>query len=230
MRAVYGRAHPDRPAHAARRLPAPARRRRGELPARVGRAGPARTALLHRLRQPARLLRGGGGARRAGRRLPRLRPRREARADGASFPPTARSSPRAASSSPRRSSASTTAAARRKCSRATATRSQRGSNESLCFRNTIPPRSAQPCGGRPTRPRTKRAWSGSASTSAPGTRSRSCSRSGRSGRRPRRRSSSTARCAASTPRPTSSCSSSASWRWSAPRPRRSSSARTAAPA
>ena len=38
-------ADPDRPAHPARRLPAPARRRRGELPARVGRAGPARPPL-----------------------------------------------------------------------------------------------------------------------------------------------------------------------------------------
>ncbi len=82
MRAVYGRAHPHRPAHAARRLPAPARRRSGELPARVGRAGQARAALLHRLRRSARLLRGGGDARRARGRLPRVRPHREARADG----------------------------------------------------------------------------------------------------------------------------------------------------
>ena len=117
---------------------------------------------------------------------------------------------RAASSSPRRSSASTTAAARRRCWPATQTRSPPGSKRSLCFRNTSSPRRAQPCGGRPTRPRTKRAWSGSASTSGPGTRSRSCSRSGRSGRRPPRRSSSTGRCAGSTPPPTSSCSSSAS--------------------
>ena len=77
------REHPDRPADPARRLPAAARGRGGELPARVGRAGPARAPLLHRLRLAARLVRGGGSARRAGRRLPRLRPRREARADGA---------------------------------------------------------------------------------------------------------------------------------------------------
>ena len=55
---------PHRPPHAARRVPAPARRRRRELPARVGRAGPARPPLLHRRRLAARLVRGGGGARR----------------------------------------------------------------------------------------------------------------------------------------------------------------------
>ena len=48
-----------RPAHAARRVPAPARRRRGELPARVGRAGPARALLADRLRLAAAHLRGG---------------------------------------------------------------------------------------------------------------------------------------------------------------------------
>ena len=77
------REHHDGPADPARRLPAPARGRGGELPARVGRAGPARAPLLHRLGHAARLVRGGGGARRAGRRLSRVRPRREARADGA---------------------------------------------------------------------------------------------------------------------------------------------------
>ena len=87
---------------------------------------------------------------------------------------------------------------------------------------------AQPCGASPTRPVRGGGAHGSRSTSAPGTRSRSCSRSGRSGRRRRRRSSSTARCGASTRRRTSSCSSSASSRSSARRRRRSSSARTAA--
>ena len=92
VRAVYGRAHPHRPAHAARRLPPSAPRRGRGLPARVRRAGPARPPLVHRLGDAARLLRGGRGARRAGRRLPRLRPCREAEpavglpADGPELP------------------------------------------------------------------------------------------------------------------------------------------------
>ena len=95
-----------------------------ELPARVGRAGPARPPLVHRRRLAARLVRGGGGARPAGRRLPRLRPRREARADGAA----PRGRPRPPREPLRRratpSSASTTAAARPRCSRATPRRSR----------------------------------------------------------------------------------------------------------
>ena len=67
-----------------------------------------------------RRLRRGRGARRAGRRLPRLRRRRAARADGAA----ARGRPglrrRAASSCPSCSSASTTRAASPRCSSATA--------------------------------------------------------------------------------------------------------------
>ena len=53
------------------------------VPARVGRARPARPPLVRRLRESPRHVRRGGAARRAGRRLPRLRPRRDARADGA---------------------------------------------------------------------------------------------------------------------------------------------------
>ena len=61
-------------------------------------------------------------------------------------------------------------------------------DERACVQNTIPPRAAQPCGARPTRPRTKRASRGSGSTSGPATRSRSCSRSAPSAGRPPRRS------------------------------------------
>ena len=72
-----------RPPHPARGLPPPARARPGELPARVGRAGPARALLARRLRLAPAHLRGGRALRRAGRRLPLLRLRREARADRA---------------------------------------------------------------------------------------------------------------------------------------------------
>ena len=67
------------------------------------------------------------------------------------------------------------------------------------------------------------------STSARATPSRSCSRSGPSGRPRRARSSSTARSGASTRRRTCSCSSSTGSRWSAPRRRRSSRPRAGAP-
>ena len=69
--------------HPARGVCPPAHDRSRVVPARVGRPGAARSSLVRRLRRPARLLRGGRDARRAGGRLPRLRPHREARADGA---------------------------------------------------------------------------------------------------------------------------------------------------
>ena len=102
-----------RPPHAARRLPAPARRRRGELPARVGRARTARPPLLHRL-----AARGSSASRRPRRSTCRSSATSRTTTSRSSsrrcrFPRTAATCPRAASSSRRRSSASTTAAARR---------------------------------------------------------------------------------------------------------------------
>ena len=72
-----------RPPHPARGLPAPARCRPRELHPRVGRAGPARPQLVDGSRLAHRRLRRGDRARAADRRLPRLRPRGAARADGA---------------------------------------------------------------------------------------------------------------------------------------------------
>ena len=69
--------------HAARGVPRPAHPRPRSVPARVGRARPLRPPLVRRLRQSSRHVRRGGADRRAGRGLPRLRPRRKARADGA---------------------------------------------------------------------------------------------------------------------------------------------------
>ena len=92
------------------------------VPARVGRARPARPPLVRRPRLAARRLRRGGVARRAGRRLPRLRRRRAARADRAAAGRRARASRRAASSCRSCSSASTTRAASPRCSSATPTR------------------------------------------------------------------------------------------------------------
>ncbi len=71
-----------RPRHAARGLPAAARKRPRVVPARVGRPGPARAAFVRRLRHPARLVRRGRDDRRTRGRLPRLRPRCDARTDG----------------------------------------------------------------------------------------------------------------------------------------------------
>src|SRR3954447_18839993 len=75
--------HLNRPAHPARGLPPPARRRARELPAGVGRAGPAGPSFVRGLRLAAGLVRGGGKLRAAGGRLPRLRARGAAGADGA---------------------------------------------------------------------------------------------------------------------------------------------------
>ena len=69
-----------------------ARRRARRVPARVGRARPARTALVRRPRLAHRRLRRGGVARHAGRRLPRLRRRHAPRADGAAARAAARAS------------------------------------------------------------------------------------------------------------------------------------------
>ena len=147
--------------------------------------------------------------RRAGRRLPRLRPRREAGADGAAARRTAPASPRAASSSPRRSSASTTAAARPRCSRAIRPRSRRGSRRELVLQEHKSPPSGRRCGASPTRP-----------TYEDGVRRiKELIRAGDAfqvvlSQRAERHDvglgarSSTGRCGASTPRRTSSCSSS----------------------
>ena len=108
--------HLHRPPHPARGVPPAARRGPRELPARVGRAGPARAALVRRLRLADRGCRRGRGLRAPGRRLPRLRPRRAARADRAAARRGPRPARRAASSSPRRSSASTTGSAWPRCS------------------------------------------------------------------------------------------------------------------
>ena len=130
-------------------------RRGGELPARVGRAGPARPPLVHRLGHAARLLRGGRGARRAGRRLPRLRPRREARADRAA----ARRRPRPAGEPLRRRRDARPLRPRQRHGRGAGGRrgrDRRAARRRACVSETqAPPRSAQPCGGRPTGPRTK---------------------------------------------------------------------------
>ena len=75
--------HQHRPPHATRRLSPPARRRRGELHPRIGRAGPPRPELMDGRRFPDRRVRRGSRARTAGRRVPRLRPCRSPRADGA---------------------------------------------------------------------------------------------------------------------------------------------------
>ena len=86
-----------------------------ELPARVGRAGPPRPLLVRRLRLAARLLRGGRAAGGAGRRLPRLRLRGEARADRVAARRSVPTCRRAVSSSPTCSSASTTCRASPRC-------------------------------------------------------------------------------------------------------------------
>ena len=82
---------------------------RRELPARVGRAGPARPPLVRRLRLAARRLRGGGGA--AARRSSATSPTTTSRKLEPTVPlpdDGPRRCRRAASSSPTRSSASTT--------------------------------------------------------------------------------------------------------------------------
>src|ERR1051325_6858921 len=70
----------NRSPHPPRGIPPAARTRAGELPPRIGRAGPARAPLVRRLRLPDRGSRGGRGVRAARGRLPGLRPRGEARA------------------------------------------------------------------------------------------------------------------------------------------------------
>src|SRR5439155_26022992 len=69
--------------HPTRGIPPPARARARELPARIGRTGTPWPPLARRLGLPAPHLRGGRTLDRAGRRLPRLRLRREARANRA---------------------------------------------------------------------------------------------------------------------------------------------------
>ena len=131
--------HPHRPDHPARCVCPPARRRRGDLPARVGRARTAGPILVRRLRAAARRARGGGDRGRAGRRLPRLRPRGRLEPTVPLPGRGARACRRAASWSPTRSSASTTPP---------------GSREVLCG----------DAGGAPARPRRPR--SGAASRRA----------------------------------------------------------------
>ena len=112
-----------------------------------GRLGPP---LVHRLRLAARHLRGGGEPRRAGRRLPRLRPRGEARADGSS--PRRR---RRASGEPvRRRRHARPLRPRQRHGRRARRRPGRDRDEArerrLCYRNTISPRGTE-CGATPTR-------------------------------------------------------------------------------
>ena len=202
-----------------------ATRPRASCSSRSSRAGSAATRSSARGRgsSPSRRPR----ARRAGRRLPRLRPRREARADRSASrrrPELPESRFVVAETLVRFDHGGGTAEVLAGDGDAVAARLE----EELVFQKHKPPSQRSTMRRTPDRATYERAWSGSASTSAPGMPSRSCSRSGRSGRRPRPRSSSTARCGASTPRRTSSCSSSALSRSSAPRRRRSSSARTAA--
>ena len=221
--------HPHRPAHPARRVPAAARGRRGELPARVGRAGTARAPLVHRLRLAARHVRGGGRARTSPSSATSPTTTSRSSSRRCRCPRTAPTCRRAASSSPRRSSASTTAAARPRCWRATRTRSRARLESDFVLQEHNPPSSDATMRRSPDQ-----------ATYEEGVRADP-------GVHPRRRRvpdralaarraadlrlgarSSTARCAASTRRRTSSCSSSASSRSSARRRRRSSSARAAA--
>ena len=171
-----------RPRHAARGLPPAARTRARVVPARIGRPGPPRPPLVRRLRHAARLPRRGGDGRSAGGRLPRLRPHREARADRAA----ARRRPREPAGEPfrrrrRLPRASTTSPARQTSSTATVTRSPPllarpvdVADEPNAGRrcNDAHPRPGRARAARPHRP---------GATSAAAMRSRSCSRSGRSG-------------------------------------------------
>ena len=202
---------PHRPAHAARRVPAAAGGGARELPARVGRAGSARAPLVHRLRLPARLVRGGRerSAGRSSATSPTTTSRRSSRrcrcpTDG---PGRCR---RAASSSPTRSSATTTAAGTATVLDGDPDAVGAALAGELVFQeHKVRARSATAaCGAFPTARRTRRACGACRSTSAPATRTRSSSRSGPSGRPRPRRSTSTARSGASTRRRTSSCSSS----------------------
>ena len=219
--------HTHRPRHPARGIPPAARDGSGGLSPRVGRARAARPLLVRRLRLRARLVRRGRGARRARRRLSRLRPRGDARADGRAAGRRARRFRRAGSSSRPRSSASTTRTASPRCCGATRWRRRRSSKgrdprcrsreaaEGTCAATRRGSTTSGACGRR-------------SSTSARATPSRSSSRSARSGRRRRARSASTGRYAGSTLRRTTSCSSSATSRSSARRPRRSCGSTAAA--
>ena len=197
------------------------------VPARVGRARTPRPLLARRLGLAHRRPRRGGSVRPAGRRLRRLRPHREARADGAAPGPRAepprdplrrRGHPRPLR--PRSGMAEVLAEIPPRSSRSSTARSER-------------PAATAPSPGRSgdSRPGTSTSASSASrrSTSARATRSRSSSRSAPSGRPPPARSSSTARFAVSTRRRTSSSWSSATTsRWSAPRPRHSSRPRAGA--
>ena len=96
-------------------------RTQGVVPARVGRARAARALQLHRGRVATRLVRGGRDARRAGRRLPRLRRDRRVRADRAAAGGrawrTGEPVPRPRRTAPLRPRARRRRAAARRCSR-----------------------------------------------------------------------------------------------------------------
>ena len=206
-----------------------ARAARALVPARVGRAGTARP-LLASSAAGSRLvdLDEAEALGAAGRRLRRLRLRREARADRAA----ART--RAAACPESRFVVADTLVRFDHVARHRRGALRRPGEIAALLDGPLPPvaarqrRRAGTLRRFPTGRARARASSARRSTSARATRSRSSSRSAPSGRRPRPRSSSTARCAASTRRRTSSCSSSTASRSSAPRPRRSSSARAAA--
>ena len=129
------------------------------VPARVGRPGPARPLLARRLRRPARLVRGGRAARRARRRLPRLRPHREARADGAAARRPGPTCPRAASSSPTCSCASTTSPARPRSSRGDPATSRGGARARARSRPDEPRAGTARRSASPTAPSTSAASS-----------------------------------------------------------------------
>ena len=182
--------------HAARGVPPPARACRRELRARVRRAWPSRPELVHRVGIARRRIRRGRRSRSSGRRLPRVRPRRDARAVGAASlrrPAVSRESLRRRGDArplrPRRGR-------RRGSRRRPRTRWASGSR-SRCRRPSLRlPRAARSCGAS-RRSASTRAWSRAArSTSAPAMRSRSSPRSAPSGRRRRLRSRSTARSVA----------------------------------
>ena len=169
-----------RPDHPARGLPPPARPARAFLLESVERGRLGRYSLVGCGSRLSRLRR-GRGARRGRRRLPRLRPRRDARADGAAARRRARTCPRAASSSPTCSSASTTRAASPRCSRGDPDEVAACSTTPVRRRRATPAAPSEtrrfPGAGRVRARRRARARS----TSATATRSRSCSRSGPSG-------------------------------------------------
>src|SRR5438093_269124 len=75
----HDRSNRNRSDHPARRLPASPRAQPRRLPARVSRAGTARPLLVRRERLAHRVRERGRGRGRTGRRLPRVRLRRQAR-------------------------------------------------------------------------------------------------------------------------------------------------------